>query len=275
MANLIHAIQNPSPYFKAIRNSFIADIEYRSSYYLLIFASFVTVFMELAVFDHIFSKQESAGDLHHSQALSFIVLGLLLRNGVTLWSNISDWIEQIRDGSFRKFLLQPLHMPSYFFANAIGPKITTWTLSLVTFAICKIFFSSQFSMMLPLHKIPMFLMLVTFAYFLTWQLYLTVIYVAFWVEEASALSTAFNLGMGIFTGTLIPLSWFPPWFREIISYTPFPLIGSFPLQFAISEIPTQLFYTQFLSLLSWILLVLFINAFLKQSAFKRFEAFGG
>ena len=267
------ALQNPQPYFKVLRNSFIADIEYRSAYYVLILSSFITVFMELTIFKKIFEYKDVAGDLHKSQALSFIVLGMLIRNGVMLWSMVSDSIDQIRDGSFRKFLIQPLHYPSFFLAQAVGPKFTTWTLSFITIVICKQF--SDFEVLLPLMRLLPFLLAVGLAYFLTWQFYLLIIYLAFWVEEASFLSTAFNIGMGIFTGTLIPLSWFPEWFRNIIELTPFPLIGNFPVLYGIGAMDTTSYFKNLLALLAWTIAIVLLNSLLQKKAFVRFEAYGG
>lgn len=273
MTGVREALKNPKPYLKVMRNAFTADIEYRASYYILIFSSLVTVFMELAIFKQIFAHREQAGDLHRSQALSFIVLGMIIRTGVMLWSTISEYIDQIRDGSFRKFLMQPLHFPSFFLAQALGPKMTTWTMGLVTVIACK--FSADYAPLLPLDRIPHFLMAVAAAYFLTWQMYLTIVYLAFWVEEATFLSTAFNIGMGLFTGTLMPLSWFPKWFAGIIELTPFPLIGSFPLLYGIGALDESLYLRNLTMCFLWIFAVILLNSFLQKRAFTRFEAYGG
>src|SRR5688572_17475622 len=99
--------------WKLMRNAFVRDMEFRINYVILIFSTVIVFFMELAIFAQIYEGRDQVGDLPKSAALGFIVLGSLVRSCTVLWQVIFEFVEQIRDGSFRTYLIQPIHFPSY------------------------------------------------------------------------------------------------------------------------------------------------------------------
>ena len=262
------------PYWIVARNAFAADMEYRVNYFILILSSVITVAMEIAIFRQIFSGRDEAGGLHKDQVLSFIVLGILIRSGCQLWTMISEAVDQIRDGSFRKFLLQPLSYPLYFHAQVVGPKVLTWILSALTVLILSR--SSGFEALLPRQNLWPFLVALTISYLLVWQMYLSIVYLGFWIEESHFLTVAFNLGMGVFSGTTIPLKWLPEILQRILRASPLVIVGDFPIRAGLQDAMAQREWQQ-LALTGTLWFAIFIagNALLKQRAFKAYEAYGG
>jgi len=201
------------------------------------------------------------------------VLGMFLRYGSTLWSMISECVEEIRNGNFRRFLIQPIHYPSYFFAKAIGPKIPTWTLSLVTIVALK-FFPGFDALLPPGTRLP-FLVAAALSYVLIWQIYLLIVYLGFWFEEAHFLSVAFNIGVGILSGSLLPLDWLPDAAVRFLRLTPLPLLGDFPMRTGLGRLDAGEFEIRALQALLWILALIPLLAWTKRRALRSYESFGG
>ena len=52
---------------------------------------------------------------------------------------------------------------------------------------------------------------------------------AFWLVEVRGLLTLYMIVMNVMSGFLIPLAWFPDWFRIITALTPFPAMVQTPI----------------------------------------------
>ena len=229
--------------------------------------------MELAIFNPIFEHRQTAGLLHRSQALSFIVLGMVIRTSGQLWTLISETVDDIRSGTFRKFLLQPISFPLYFQARVIGPKTITWIMGATALIILRRY--EAFSGLLPMAKLLPFLLSLSVGMLLTWQIYLGIVYVGFWMEEVAFLSVAFNIGCGIFSGTLIPLSWLPDALQKVLWFTPLPYLGDIPVRTGLGMLSEAEWANYFFMGILWFFGLLAINSVLKHLGFRRYEAFGG
>lgn|GEM_PF-1221645 len=260
-------------YGQVLRNALATDMEYRTSYMILVFSSAVTIIMELALFRQVYDGRSEVGGLAVELVPSFVVLGILIRSGSALWGLVYEAIDQIRDGSFRRFLLQPIHYPSYFWAQAIGPKLPTWTLGLILVLVLKQF--PDFRNLLPLGHLAPFLGALALTFFLMWQLYLMIVYLGFWIEEAQFLSTAINVGVGVFSGSLVPLAWLPPGLVTFLKFTPFPLVGDFPMRAALGTLAAGEWKQLAIQSIAWIAAMCVINGVLKARGLKTYEAFGG
>jgi ABC-type uncharacterized transport system permease subunit len=128
---------------------------------------------------------------------------------------------------------------------------------------------------LNLGVLPEFIIALLVGTFVTWQIYLTMVYLGFWIEEASFLSTAFNISVGVFSGTLIPLDWIPPLFLNPLKLSPYPLMGDFPLRAGLGTLNPGEFANYMLIGTGWIFGLAALNALLWHRGTKRYEAFGG
>ncbi len=263
----------PKAFAKVIRNSVVSELEYRTNYLILIISSVITVVMELAVYKQIYRNRDSIGGLPKSHVLSFVFVGIMVRFASQLWTLVSEAIDEIREGTFRKYLLQPMHYSAYFYAKAIGPKITTWLLMLITISVAKHF--TGFEALLPPSTWGPALFATIVSVIVTWQTYLAFVFLGFWVEEATFLSVAFNIGIGLFSGTMLPLSWLPETFTRFLAWTPFPLMGDFPVRAAIGLLQPGEFVLYAQKSLIWIGALIVLNTLLKSGGTRRYEAYGG
>jgi ABC-2 type transport system permease protein len=263
----------PRAFIKVLRNAFITNMEYRTEYVILILATFITLTMEMAVYRQIYAQRDTVEGLSRALALPFVLTGALVGYSSQLWSFVSECIDEIRTGGFRKYLLQPIHYPSYFVARAIGPKATTWLLALATFVIVRYF--PAFAGLLPPGTRWPFLGAWLASVVVVWEIYFLLVLLGFWLEESTFLATAFNIGVGIFSGRILPLSWFSPGLREFLRWTPLPLLGDFPVRTALGMISPQEYGRSLLMAVGWALAILVLNGWLTGKAYRRYESYGG
>jgi ABC-2 type transport system permease protein len=260
-------------YWKILRNALSSDLEYRMSYVIMIFSIVTALIMDMAVMNHVFEARSSIGWLKLEDALAFLFVGNWVRLSSQLWSMVSEFTEEVRSGSFRRYLLQPVSFTGVFFARAIGPKLPTWSLFLISTVALKSM--GYFDGLFRAGTLIPFIFLWLQSILLIWLLYLLVIWVAFWIEEAHFFSTAFNIGSALFAGTLLPLAWLPSGIQSFLSLTPLPLMGDLPVRAALDQLkPGEATSALFQGSL-WAAGFLIAASMLQRRAYRRYEAFGG
>ncbi|MBS1983612.1 MAG: ABC-2 family transporter protein [Bdellovibrionales bacterium] len=264
---------NTRAFFKVVRNSFISELEYRSNYAILIFSTLITMVTEVAVFKQIYGNRESLEGFPRAAVLPFVLLSALVRYAYSLWTLVSESVDEIRDGTFRKYLLQPLHYPTYFRAKIIGPKLTTWILGALTLIITRHF--SAFAALLPAGTWLAFAVALVLACSVAWEIYLFFVSLGFWIEEATFIGIAFNIGVGLFSGTLLPLAWLPSGLRAVLAWTPFPIMGDFPVRAGLNLLTGAEFQNYFWSAILWLGALITLNIYTRRAGIRSYEAYGG
>ncbi len=265
---------NLKTFRKVIRNSVLSDIEYRFDYLVLLLSTVLTLVMEWAVFKHVFEGREVVGGFPKTHAFAFILFGMAIRTTQVLWGNTFEMIDEIRDGTFRRYLLQPIFHPFYFLARSIGSKINSIIAITVICLVYKFALGAPESFLTLSNLIPT---LLSFAIscLILWSVYLCIIYISFYLEESHFLIMTVNISIGIFSGTLLPLSWLPPWLKTVLQFTPLPLLGDWPLKTALGLLSYQDFLNQLLLAGGWLVLMNVFISIIYKKGMKRYEAFGG
>jgi ABC-2 type transport system permease protein len=263
----------PAAVARAARNAMLVDLEYRFNLAVLVFSVAVSLFMEWGIFFHLYEGRDVIGGLPRAQALGFVVLGTLMRTLYVIWRYITESVDEIRDGSFRRYLLQPLHYPSYFFAQCAGFKISNIVLMVPFVLLMRLL--PDMGDFLNLSVMPQFLPALLMGTFINWQIYLLIVYSGFWLEEASFLSMAFNMGMSFFSGLALPYAWLPAGLRSVLDWTPLPLLGDWVLRSGLGMIEASEWQLSFAKALVWMLVLGLAIRVLGRAGMRRYESYGG
>jgi ABC-2 type transport system permease protein len=260
---------------RVLKNTVVVDLEYRFSYAVLVLSSIITLVMEWAIFAHVYKGRDSIGGIPTTSAFAFILLGMLLRTVQSLWGPVFEAIEEIREGSFRRYLLQPIFHPAYFLAQALGNKVTPLLASLV---ICISYKFGPFmspSNFLALSSLPYALLSFMLSTLLIYIIYLIIVYGSFFFEESTFAVGTFNVACSLLTGSLLPLSWYPDFVQRLLHLTPLPLFGDWPLRAALGLLSEAEKNSYLMAWCFWMISLGALAVFLHRRGHCRYEAFGG
>jgi ABC-2 type transport system permease protein len=260
------------PYYLIARNSFFSEIEYRTSFVVALFSNIVIFVMDLAVLKHLLVGRQELGGLTADRLFTFLFVGTVLRVAQQMWSPVYESIDTIRDGSFRRFLLQPIAFPAFFMAKSLGTKLGYLVLSAAVALVLFVFFKG--TIQLAPHSFWPLLILSLLSVALAWLIYLTIVYLGFWVEESTFMMTAFNICMSILSGSMLPLELFPSWVQSLIHLTPLPLLGAYPIKAALGTLPASELQWALIKGFVWIVGLVILIRTLQIKAYRRYEAFG-
>lgn len=261
-------------YIAVFKITGLTELEYRSSLALMMFSGFFTFVLQMALFRHLYVGREIVGGLSYNEILSFVVIGIVVRSCLMLWQVVFRTSDEVREGLFRRYLIQPIGFARFFYAKGVGASIFRWLMFSVALTSVA-FLYPNLVIFRHDYSLVRFLGAFLIAAILLWQIYLTIIYATIWFGEARFLAIALNIGMGVISGSLIPLAWLPTWFLPIIERTPFPYFGNFLVRVAMGKTEIAAYWHGIVVLFAWLAAMLLMNFVLQKKGFKRYEAFGG
>lgn len=252
-----------------LRNILFRELEYRAHYYLMLVSFFISFAADYLILK--FSHGGRQSFVSEEGILSFVIFGLVVRSSSMLWGQSLVFESEIRNGDFRRYLLQPVNFSEIFAATALGEKAITWSMMLVSYLLI-LFIVGADKVIIPHWSFIPFLAL---SIMLVWTIYYTITLLTFWLHETSFMNISFNISVGIFSGTIVPFDWLPTPIQTFVSYTPFKAIGDYPMRAAFSQLgPSEVHQGLSVSLL-WLVALWMLNFSLYEKGVRRYESFGG
>ncbi len=226
----------------------------------------------------IFLWQSNGRFITHGLSTSQLVtyyLGVLVCSRLTGFYFDQSTQEQIRDGTFSRFLLKPLRMPFAFVPQNLGGKVFNTLFLLLPIIIFIVSVFHKQIIMAPISSWPLVIASLIVAYLLNFFISKIVTTVAFFWEQSSALVHIKWVLESVAGGYLLPLSMFPTRIKDILNLLPFKYLFYFPTSIYIGELSYSEALDGLIIGILWAgVLGLISNAFW-NSGLKRYSSVGG
>lgn len=194
-----------------------------------------------------------------------------------LTMDFADWNLQmlVRTGKYITFALRPIHHRFFALSQKVGHRILGL---LFEFIPCYILFMLLFDINLKTAHLGYTLLSILFAFLINFYVHYCIGLTAFWFTGSSGIRGVFNLFMQIFSGTVIPLVFFPHAIQVLLFFLPFQYIsyvpamvftGSYQLAGITMSLP-MIISLQAVALL----LVMLLSELLYRLSMKRFTGVG-
>jgi ABC-2 type transport system permease protein len=205
---------------------------YRADFYLQVIAPAVVFFMtKYFLWQGLYTYQAELGKddimgmnlgemLAYHGGVFFVTLLCQSFNGQNL-------AEEIRLGKISAYLIYPFSFWKFHLASFFSFFVFQFVISSLPLFVMK------FILHIPFSMTPMqFAGGLFFCFFsaLLWfwiQFFIGVL--SFWLEETWILRVCVQMMASFFSGAIIPLSFFPEWWRSILMWTPFPSLTGLPV----------------------------------------------
>jgi ABC-2 type transport system permease protein len=110
--------------------------------------------------------------------------------------------------------------------------------------------------------------------FVTFSFSLCLGMIAFWTTHTSAIDSAFWMGRLFVGGQVIPISFFPGLYQNLINILPFRYTYSFAIEILTGKLnQNEIIYGYFVQI-SWLVLFLFLYKFMWYRGRKTYTSFG-
>ena len=228
------AVRTARVYAEFMRVGFVNTLAYRVRYYTGIVTYFIYVSIYYFIWKAIFAHGESIAGFDFSQILTYVAVGWIIRS--FYFNNIDqDMAQQVTEGKLAMDLIKPVNLQSMYVAQAFGESV--FRLALLTVPTALVLLAIY-----PLRRpqtaaaFLAFFLSVIFSFFIVAAINFAVGTLAIRLKSILGLLRAKYFLLELFSGLLLPISFFPHPFQLVLQVLPFQYISYVPVLLYLGKI---------------------------------------
>ncbi len=275
-------------YLKVYRVSLSERMTYRADFLLTTLFRFLptltTILLWKAIFEGAKATSAGAGTPQNDIAgFSFeqTICYLLIVNITRMFSSMpglaSGIAREIRDGTLKKYLIQPLDLIGYLISYRLAHK-TAYVIAVlvpyaILFGVCYRFFLGN----VPTDPVIWlaYAASLIMAFFVGFFVEATVGMVGFWFLEITSILWIFMTLNFFLSGHMLPLDFLPDFWANLLKLLPFQYLAYFPAVIFLGRVTGPDLWKGLGLELFWVVFFFVLCRWLYYRGLKRYSAFGG
>jgi ABC-2 type transport system permease protein len=221
-------------YAQFMRVGFVNTLAYRVRYYTGIVTYFIYVSIYYFIWKAIFAHGDRIAGFDFGQILTYVAVGWIIRS--FYFNNIDqEMAQQVLEGKLAMDLIKPVNLQSMYVAQAFGESIFRLALLTVPTALMLL---AIFPLQRPRGVIAFlaFFVSVIFSFFIVAAINFAVGTLAIRLKSILGLLRAKYFLLELFSGLLLPISFFPHPFQAVFKVLPFQYISYVPVLLYLGKI---------------------------------------
>ncbi|MEW4371373.1 ABC transporter permease [Paenibacillus kandeliae] len=215
-----------SLYWDFIRIRFLTMLAYRVNYYSGILVYTLNIGVYYFTWQAIYGGKEELAGFTAAQMTTYVAVSWMAR--AFYFNNLDREIAtEIRDGTIAIQFIRPYNYLLVKMMQGFGEGLFRFTLFMIPGMIIAVLL---FPVQLPTSPASWigFLVMLFFSFLINTQLNILVGLMAFFIENNDGLMRMKRVVVDLFSGLLIPISFFPGWLVSIMNFLPFQAITYLP-----------------------------------------------
>jgi len=214
-------------YAEFIRVGFVNTLAYRLRYYTGIVTYFIYVTVYYFIWKAIYAHSSEIGGFDFSHILTYIAVGWIIRS--FYFNNVDqDMANQVIEGKLAMDLIKPVNIQFMYVAQAFGECLfRAGMLSLPAALVLMLIYPLRRPA--SLHHFLAFLVSVLLSFFLVAAINFAVGTLAIRLKSILGLLRAKYFLLELFSGLLLPISYFPEVIQKVFKFLPFEYISYVPV----------------------------------------------
>jgi ABC-2 type transport system permease protein len=265
-------------YFKISKVSLIERMTYRGDFFLGTLLRFLPMVTTILLWQAIYagSKQEQLSNYTEHETIAYLLLVHISRMFSSMPGLAAGIARDIREGTLKKYLLQPIDMIAYLVSYRVAHKIAYIVTSALPYALvfflCRGFFDHLPSDPLTIAAYAVSLVL-GFAVGFFFEACIGM--VGFWfLEVTSFLYIVTTLNFFV-SGQMFPLELLPAFWASLLKSLPFQYMAYFPAAVFLGKIKGADLAYGLLAELGWAAAFVILSRMLYRVGLRRYSAYGG
>jgi ABC-2 type transport system permease protein len=269
-------------YFNIFRLSLIERLTYRGDFLLGTVLRFLPMLTTILLWQAIYAganeagpNSEGLGGFRLNEMISYLLLVHISRMFSSMPGLDAGIARDIRQGTLKKYLLQPIHMIAYLVAYRIAHKIAYIVTACLPYALlfflCRSFFPPFPDGITVLAYAASLVMGFVVGFFMQACIGM----VGFWLLEVTSLFYVMNTVNFFVSGHMFPLDLLPPFWAAVLKALPFQYLAYFPAAVFLGKIEGWDLVIALLVQLAWALTFMLLSLALYHWGLKRYSAYGG
>jgi ABC-2 type transport system permease protein len=265
-------------YFKIFRVSLIERMAYRGDFLLGTILRFFPVITTILLWQAVYAgtQQKRIGGFSEQKMIAYLLLIHISRMFSSMPGLSGTIARDIREGTIKKYLLQPLDMIGYLLSYRAAHKVAYITTSAGPYAVLFLLCSGYFAGLAPdLLTLLAYAASLLLAFLIGFFFEASMGMVGFWFLEVTSLLWVVNTVNYFVSGQMFPLDMLgPPW-DTILKWMPFQYLAYFPAVLFLGKIQGWELVEGLLVELGWAVVLIGLSRFLFARGLRRYSAYGG
>jgi ABC-2 type transport system permease protein len=264
-------------YSKILRVSLIERMTYRGDFFFSTLLRFLPMVTTILLWQAIYrgaDSDEIAG-FKFKEMISYLLLVHISRMFSSMPGLAAKIALDIRDGSLKKYLLQPIDMIGYLVSYRAAHKIAYIVTSSLPYGLLFFLCSDYLTGFPDLVTFGGYLITLVLAFFIGFFFEACIGMIGFWFLEVTSLLYVVNTVNFFISGQMFPLDLLPDPWPWILKALPFQYLAYFPATVFLGKVQGQELAIGILLQFFWALAFLALSRILYRRGLRRYCAFGG
>jgi ABC-2 type transport system permease protein len=255
---------------------------YRADFVFGTFVRFLPIVTQIFLWGAIYSaprrNPDDSGPMTQYTYGSIVAYYLLVMvsRAFSSMPGLSEGIaNDIRDGTIKKYLTQPIDMLGYLFWYRVAHKLVFYVMATVPFVIVFWLCRGYFSGWPDGWTIGAWVASLLLSFLVGFLLEALIGLIGFWFLEVSSLVFIYMMINFFLSGHMIPLDWLPQSISQPVQYLPFKYLAYFPAAIMLGRYSHAQLARELLVELGWVIALFAANRFAFARGVRRYGAFGG
>jgi ABC-2 type transport system permease protein len=267
-------------YGRICRAALIERMVYRADFFISTILRFLPMITTILLWQAVFAGS-GAKDLAGFTADDMIAY-LLLVHISRMFSSMPGLAygiaRDIRDGSLKKYLLQPIDMVAYLVSYRLAHKTAYIATSALPYA--GLFFLCQhylhvFHTWPDLPTLAAYVVSLLLAFVIGFFFEASIGMIGFWFLEVTSFLYVVNTLNFFVSGHMFPLDLLPPLWATVLRWLPFQYMAYFPAAVFLGKIHGTALVNGLIAEVAWALLFIGLTRVLYRFGLRRYSAYGG
>jgi ABC-2 type transport system permease protein len=265
-------------YWRIFRVSLIERMVYRADFLLGTVLRFLPMLTTILLWHAIYagSGRDELGGFNLKDMVAYLLLVHISRMFSSMPGLASGMARSIRDGSIKKYLLQPIDMIGYLVSYRMAHKtayIVTAALPYgLLFFVCRDYFDLS---RLDAITWVAYLLSLVLAFFVGFFFEACIGMVGFWILEVTSLLYVVNTLNFFISGQMLPLDILSPFWANLLKSLPFQYLAYFPATVFLGHTQGEALLWGLLAQAGWAIAFCVLARLLYRIGLRRYSAYGG
>ncbi|MBY0228096.1 MAG: ABC-2 family transporter protein [Gemmataceae bacterium] len=267
-------------YANICRASLVERLAYRGDFLLGTFLRFLPVLTTVLLWEAVFkgSEKETIGGFDRRSMIAYLLLIHISRMFSSMPGLSSGISRDIRDGSLKKYLVQPLDLLGYLLAYRVAHKAAYIVTSALPYAILFWLTRDYFDGIPPWHVLLAYVLALLMAFLVGFFFEAMIGVAGFWFLEVSSLVWIVTTINYMISGQMFPLDVMEekyPTLGWLLKALPFQYLAYFPAMVFLNRVPEGQLWRGLLLQAAWVAVFAVAARLLYRAGLRRYSAYGG
>ena len=207
--------------------------------------------------------------------VAYYLLAMVTRAFSSMPNLASGIALEIREGTIKKFLIQPIDMIDFLLLNRVAHKLVYYSVALGPFALVFYLCRSYFDGWPDAATMVAYVVSLLLSFMLGFLIEATIGLIGFWFLEVSSLLFIYMLFSFFFSGHMFPIDLLPGVWRTIVEMMPLQYLAYFPAAVFLGKVQGTELVWGLIAQLGW---VIFFGVLVRTTFWlgvRRYSGYGG